>query len=109
MTLATTSSVLFDAVYVPGGAPSVQELLRNGDVRVFVDEAYKHGKPIAAAAEGVDLVTAPAIGHMDAPQLAQHGIVDGQSGDLQNVIGRFLPAIGRHRFRGRPNVQCVAA
>jgi len=62
MTFANTSSVLFDAVYVPGGAESVKALLGMGDARVFVDEAYKHAKPIAAVAAGVELLTATAIG-----------------------------------------------
>jgi len=121
MTLANTSSVLFDAVYVPGGASSVQALMRKGDARVFVDEAYKHGKPIAAVAEGADfvttsaigdgveLVTTSAIGRMDAQQLAQHGIVVGQGGDLQDVVARFLPAIARHRYWGRPRLEQTPA
>ncbi len=40
--LLTTSSVLFDAVYVPGGADSVAMLLKDADAVHFVNEAYKH-------------------------------------------------------------------
>ena len=64
MTLANTSSVLFDAVYVPGGAASVKALLQKGDAHVFIDEAYKHGKPIAAVGEGMELITASEIGQL---------------------------------------------
>jgi catalase len=42
MTLANTSSVLFDALFVPGGAQSVKTLSQSGDAHVFIDEAYKH-------------------------------------------------------------------
>jgi len=67
MTFANTASVLFDAVYVPGGAGSVKTLIQSGDARVFVDEAYKHGKPIAAVAEGAEVLTAAAIGQVIHP------------------------------------------
>ena len=76
MTFANTASVLFDAVYVPGGAQSVKALARLGDARTFVDEAYKHAKPIAAVAEGVELLTASGIGqvirHAGAASAAAH-------------------------------------
>jgi catalase len=61
MTLANTASVLFDAVFVPGGAQSVKTLARLGDARTFVDEAYKHAKPIAALAEGLEVLTASGL------------------------------------------------
>ncbi len=155
MTFANTASVLFDAVYVPGGAGSVKTLMQNGDAHVFVDDAYKHGKPIAAVAEGAEVLTAAAIGQVIRPgaaagavapsgtattgaegaevqtlsevgrvngvtaggasggtgvqQLAQYGIIVGQGNDLQGVVARFLTAIGRHRFWGRPDVQRVPA
>jgi len=67
MTFANTASVLFDAVYVPGGAASVKALMQKGDAHVFIDEAYKHGKPIAAVAEGVELLTAAEIGRLIGP------------------------------------------
>lgn len=46
--LLTTSSVLFDAVYVPGGEESVAALKREAEAINFVNEAYKHCKTIAA-------------------------------------------------------------
>ena len=76
MTFANTASVLFDAVYVPGGAQSVKALARLGDARTFVDEAYKHAKPIAAVAEGVEVLNASGIGqvirHAGAASAAAH-------------------------------------
>ncbi|MDR7131065.1 catalase [Algoriphagus sp. 4150] len=44
--LLTTSSVLFDAVFVPGGSKSIKTLHKNPDAIRFVDEAYKHFKVI---------------------------------------------------------------
>lgn len=43
----TAASVLFDAVYVPGGAKSSASLKENAQALQFVYEAYKHGKAIA--------------------------------------------------------------
>jgi catalase len=51
----TTSSVLFDAVYVPGGEAGVKNLLSTPESVCFVDEAYKHCKAIALNEEGVKL------------------------------------------------------
>ena len=59
--LLTASSVLFDAVYVPGGAESVAALSAERDAVEFVTEAYRHCKPIAATGEGVDLLRAAGI------------------------------------------------
>ena len=55
-TFANSSSVLFDAVYVPGGGESIEMLKEIPDALRFIDEAYKHGKAIAASGEGVELV-----------------------------------------------------
>lgn len=53
-TFITTASVLYDAVFVPGGK-SAQTLSKNGDALHFVSEAFKHYKPIFASDEGVDM------------------------------------------------------
>src|SRR5450432_3427148 len=49
----TASSVLFDAVYVPGGAASVASLAAERDAVDFVAEAFRHCKTIGATGEGV--------------------------------------------------------
>src|SRR3984957_1256782 len=46
-TFANTSSVHFDAIYIPGGKASIETLAGIPDALRFVDEAYKHGKAIA--------------------------------------------------------------
>ncbi|WP_057937266.1 catalase [Algoriphagus resistens] len=53
--LLTTSSVLFDAVFIPGGAKSMETLHKNPDAIRFVDEAYKHYKYIAVNGGGEQL------------------------------------------------------
>ena len=52
----TTASVLFDAVYMPGGEESIKTLGGEADAYHFVDEAYKHCKAIAASGEAMALL-----------------------------------------------------
>jgi catalase len=49
--LLTAASVLFDAVYIPPGAKSIEALSGNADAYHFVDEAYKHCKAICATGD----------------------------------------------------------
>jgi catalase len=114
MTLANTSAVLFDAVYVSGGAESVKALVSNGDARSFIREAYKHAKPIAAVGEGQELLATSEIGPVmrsngGPAQLAQYGILTGQNSELEGVVGQFLSAIAQHRFWGRPLPEQISA
>jgi len=115
-TFANTSSVEYDAVFVPGGEKSVVMLMQQGDARHFIDEAYKHAKPIAAMAEGVQLLAASAIGQAEnlskaSPQsLSKQGIIAAAAGDdVQGVAKSFLAAIAKHRFWGRPQQEWVSA
>ena len=114
--LLTVASVMYDAVYVPGGAASVAALRNQGDALHFVDEAFKHCKAIAATGEGVDLLLAADIA----------GAGNGQQpeSDLQNVAGiiaarnakglngtarQFVEAIAQHRFFTRQTKERVPA
>ncbi len=54
--LPNASSVFYDAVYLPGGRDSVDALLAEPAVDEFVTEAYRHKKPIAATAQGLELL-----------------------------------------------------
>jgi catalase len=107
-TFANSSSVLFDAVYVPGGA-SVETLKQLPDARKFIDEAFKHGKAIAATGEGTQLVDATTTGSLvkDADAKAQ-GVLMDEAGNAQTVAADFIEAIAAHRFSNR-EVDLVAA
>lgn len=106
MTFLTSASVLFDALYVPGGAESAATLMKNGDAIHFLNEAYKHCKPIAADNEGVDVLKASSIGRM----LSAENISNEELAiDLGIIIGKndavhteaFIRAIAQHRFWNR--------
>lgn len=49
-------SVLFDAVFIPGGATSMAILKDLPDASAFIGEAFLHAKVIAADGERVALV-----------------------------------------------------
>jgi len=99
LSLLCTSSVLFDAVYVPGGEASIAALGRDGGAKRFISEAFRHCKAIAATGDGCDLVAACTD---DA------GSVEGERADAGLVVSRgataralsvdFIDAIAQHRF-----------
>ncbi|MDQ5870931.1 MAG: DJ-1/PfpI family protein [Acidobacteriota bacterium] len=93
------ASVLFDAVYVPGGAKSVGALSPLRDVGDFVAEAYRHCKAIAATGEGVGIVRAvPGLESLDEKgKDAPEGIVVGGNDRAGQVARKFIEAIAQHR------------
>lgn len=107
--LLTTSSVLFDAVYLPGGIESVKTLLREADAIHFINEAYKHCKTIAATGEGVDLLRASYAGGelqmnedaKDLPTLARDGVIVSLGSDARKVADDFIASIAEHRHWSR--------
>jgi catalase len=99
--ILTTSSVLFDAVYVPGGEGAAQWALES-DALEFVKDAYKHCKQICATGEGVALLTAAGIpvgAKNDADPADDATIVGARL--TAKVVNRFIDAMGRHRLWSR--------
>ncbi|HWJ95339.1 MAG TPA: DJ-1/PfpI family protein, partial [Telluria sp.] len=107
-TLCTTSSVLFDAVLVPGGT-SAQTLARNGDAVHFVLEAYRHCKTIGVIGEGVQLLRSLGISTEDGA--AVPGIVVGRNDppSRPQLAQEFVAALGKHRHWARMNLDAVPA
>jgi catalase len=90
-TFLTTASVLFDAVYIPGGNKSVNALIAEPDAIHFVEEAFRHCKAIATSAEGFQLME-----HSKVPLKDKNAI---QQGVLINKTPKdFELAIRQHRF-----------
>ena len=99
-TYANTSSVLFDAVYVPGGKASIETLLMVPDALRFIDEAYKHGKAILATGSGVELVAGTRSGQLaGGASAAKQGVFLGLPD--KGIVGKFIEAIANHRFHNR--------
>ncbi|MEX2221617.1 MAG: catalase [Candidatus Rokuibacteriota bacterium] len=81
--LLTVGSVLFDAVFVPGGAASTEALGADADAVLFVREAYKHCKAVGGSGTGLDMLRAAGID------------------DAVGAIPEFMKAIAEHRDWGR--------
>lgn len=54
--ISTTESVLFDAVYIPGGKKSIDALMKEGKYIKFINETLKYCKAISADNEGEQLL-----------------------------------------------------
>ena len=108
----TTTSVLYDAVYVPGGASSVATLAAEPDALHFLNEAFKHCKAIAADTDALQVLQETYF-YRKLPQdfteenVMMTGIVIGEgSGD---TVGLFVKAIAQHRFWEREKPDKVPA
>lgn len=106
-TFAIAASVLYDAVYVPGGSNSIDALSRDGAATHFVAEAFKHAKPIAASKEGVELLRAAHLAvrlaePSDAESVADHGVVTTYGEPGEAFATAVIGSIAQHRHWGRP-------
>jgi catalase len=101
-TFLTSASVLFDAIYVPGGSQSLETLKMQGDAVHFINEAFKHCKPIAAIAEGVELLKTSDIKGVklsDSSLQNDRGVVTAKTpSELNEFAKSFIDAIAQHRF-----------
>jgi catalase len=115
--LLTASSVLFDAVYVPGSQQSIELLKGEGKALHFVQEAYKHGKALAATGAGVELVRASYPGREMRPEPntgenqleIDEGVIIGPDGRGDDVPAAFIKAIAQHRHWSRELRDAVPA
>jgi len=90
--LLTAASVLFDAVYIPGGAASIETLADSADACHFVDEAYKHCKAICATGDTTEFLESTYAGEADDDDEAV--IIAANPG---KVAAAFITAIANHR------------
>ncbi len=97
----TTASVLFDAVYVPGGSESINQLASTPKALQFLNEAFKHCKAIAVDEQAIVVLKATDfLDHL--PQqtkdadTAAGGIA--VSADATLLSNRFIESIKQHRF-----------
>jgi catalase len=112
-----SASIMYDAVLIAGGRDSAATLRTQGDAIHFVNEAFKHGKPIGALGEGGSVLAASQIRGVavsDAADLiADVGVVtlaesSGAPG-LSSFGDAFAEAIAQHRHWDRDHEQEVPA
>jgi catalase len=113
--LVSVSSVLYDAVYIPGGEESIEALNDQGAMVVFIEEAYKHCKPIAASGEGVNLlaelglVDSEAAGTKSSQVISEMGVVTLMSKPTEGFTKAFVDALKMHRFWDREKDESIPA
>jgi len=101
---ALVGSVLYDAVYVPGGKASIAELRRTGEAIPFIREAFRHAKPIGATGEGAPFVGVAlhtdiwSQGEKTEEPVPLPGVILSEDGSVTTFISDFLVAIKKKRF-----------
>jgi len=100
MSFLTAASVVFDAVYVPGGAAM---LAGNADAIHFINEAYRHCKAIAA--DEIAILDETYVGaKLKKDGAAAAGVITGKGKEKE-----FIHAIAQHRFWEREKNDKVPA
>jgi catalase len=114
-TFTTAASVMFDAVYIPGGKKSVERLKQQDEVIQFITEALKHYKAIAATGEGVDLLAMAAGEYVSLPTsqkgvFSEMGVVASRNASETEAVGKaFIEALVQHRYWTRTKKERVPA
>jgi catalase len=104
--LPTVRSVVYDAVVVPGGRDAVDFLTECGDAVCFVAEAFKHGKPIGALGEGIELLKEARIEGIrlakdEAEVVVDRGVVTRADGASEDFLTALKESVAAHRHWNR--------
>lgn len=94
----TSSSVLFDAVYIPGGQ-GLNELSQDADVLDFLNDAYRHCKVIGAQGGGIELLSGTAFANKIDND--DEGIIISADLQKESFASDFIAAMGNHRIWAR--------
>jgi catalase len=106
-TILTMPSVVFDGAYVPGGADAVAALAASADAIHFIAEAYKHLKPIAAAADTVNVLRQ--AGLLDDDETTADPAEGVFVGTPAKIGPDFTAALAAHRVWTRSDYVAVPA
>jgi catalase len=108
----TTASVLYDAVYVPGGINSVATLEGEPNAIHFLNEAFKHCKAIAADESAIQVLDATYfVKKIPKDKSEQTQLMEGViiNNDITKLSRRFIKAVAMHRFWDREPARKVPA
>jgi catalase len=102
----TARSVVYDAVMVPGGRDAADFLTECGDALRFVAEAFKHGKPIGATGNGIELLKEARIEGVllakdDSEVVVDRGVVTRAAGGSEDFLAALKESIAAHRHWDR--------
>lgn len=104
-TFSTSDSVMYDAVYLPGGIESVTKLSEEAKALHFIKEAYTHAKTIGASNEGVELIAdaqiygiaIASIESSSSPINSLGVITIRNATNMQSFTHAFTQGIAKHR------------
>ena len=110
--LMTVSSVLYDAVYVPGGTNSVATIEAEPDALHFLEQAFKHCKAIAASSNALQVLQSTHFAKKlpedsSDETVMREGVVIGN--DSNALATQFISAIAQHRFWEREKPRKIPA
>jgi catalase len=101
VTLEAAPSVLWDAVAVPGGHQAVERLANIGHAVEFIENAYRHCKPLLAIGAGSTLLDgAGAATHLPDGD-PDPGVLSFDEGEASQALREFTAAIAQHRHFAR--------
>lgn len=110
--LLTAASVLYDAVYVPGGTNSVATIEADADAVHFLNEAFKHCKAIAADAGAMQVIESTYFARKVPSDFSDESVLlDGIviSDNPAKLAKQFISAIAQHRFWEREKPRKIPA
>ncbi|MEO6722583.1 MAG: catalase [Ferruginibacter sp.] len=108
----TAASVLYDAVYIPGGIASVATLAAEPDAIHFLNETFKHCKPIAADTDAEQVFEKTYFARKLPKEFTEETVLrDGiaMGGNINELSALFIKAIAQHRFWDREKLDNVPA
>ncbi|MBZ9729287.1 catalase [Salegentibacter sp. JZCK2] len=100
----TTASVVYDAFYVPSGDKAHKAMRMIPKAIHFLNEGYKHCKPIASAQENGLVEETYFWKNLNKQNLAEDGVIIGKGKSSE-----FIEAIGKHRFWKREEKDSIPA
>jgi catalase len=114
-TYVTGTSVLYDALLLPGGEASTAVLASSGDALHWIQEGYKHFKPVAALGQAIELLELAELGDaiLAGEQVGDvtvdRGLVTARKrASVEELTSAFVAAIAKHRHWDR-DVEAIPA
>jgi catalase len=92
----TSHSVLFDAVYIPGGAGQ-NVMCTDSDVLQFINDTYRHCKIIGVDGEGIDVLAASGFAGK-LKDNTDEGILMTKEPANELFAHKFIEAVSKHRI-----------
>ncbi|WP_372916884.1 catalase [Salegentibacter sp.] len=107
----TTASVLYDAIYLPAGEKAINKLRDMPEAVFFLNEAFKHCKPIAADSKPEDSILTETffwkkIKDQNLPEL---GVLSNEKENFIQLSKDFIESIKKSRFWEREKTDDIPA